>query len=127
MQENDKLTAPRVLVVDDDPDMLEICSLVLEYEGYNIDIARNGAEAYEAVSNRRADVVLMDVMMPVIDGITVCKMMKRDPRTCDLPVIIMSASESLREQAKIASADAVIAKPFDIDHLVSMVNHFACG
>lgn len=118
---------PRVLVVDDDPDMVAICSLVLEYEGYDIDVARNGVEAYESVSNHHTDVVLMDVMMPVMDGITVCKMMKRDPRTCDLPVIIMSASETLREQAKIASADAVIAKPFDIDHLVSTVNHFACG
>lgn len=116
---------PRVLVVDDDPDLVAICSLVLEFEGYSIDIARNGVEAYEAMAHDLVDVVLMDVMMPIMDGITVCKMLKRDPRTKDLPVIIMSASESLREQARTASADAVIAKPFDIDHLVSTINHFA--
>lgn len=125
MKQREKVNMPRVLVVDDDPDLLAICSLILEHEGYDIGIARNGVEAYEAMSNDGPDVVLMDVMMPVMDGITVCKMMKRNPRTKNLPVIIMSASESLREQAKSASADAVIAKPFDIDYLVSTVNHFA--
>ncbi len=115
----------KVLVVDDDPDLVAICSLVLESEGYNIHTARNGYEAYDAIANNAADVVLLDAMMPVLDGITVCKMVKRDPRTKDLPVIMMSASSSLCEQAEINCADAVITKPFDIDHLVSTVNQFA--
>jgi two-component system, OmpR family, alkaline phosphatase synthesis response regulator PhoP len=125
MNDKDAINMPKVLVVDDDPDLVAICSLVLEYEGYQIDVARNGVEAYETVTSDGVDVVLMDVMMPVMDGITVCKMMKRDPKTKDLPVIIMSASETLREQARTAAADAVIAKPFDIDNLVTMVNQFA--
>lgn len=126
MKDKDNMT--KVLVVDDDPDLVAVCSLVLEYEGYDIAVARNGVEAYKVLSEagpNAPDVVLMDVMMPVMDGITVCKMVKRDPHTRDLPVIIMSASESLREQARNASADAVIAKPFDIDYLVSTVHQFA--
>src|SRR5438874_13555633 len=120
-----KENMPKVLVVDDDPDLLAICSLVLESEGYNIDVARNGCEAYEVLSNEGADVVLLDVMMPVLDGISVCKMVKRDPRMRDLPIIVMSASERLREEAEECCADAVLPKPFDIDNLVSTVNHFA--
>jgi len=123
--EERKPDMPKVLVVDDDPDLVAICSLVLESEGYDIHTAKNGYEAYDAIAKREADVVLLDAMMPVLDGITVCKMVKRDPRMKDLPVIMMSASSSLCEQAKNSCADAVISKPFDIDHLVSTVNQFA--
>ena len=123
-----KTDMPKVLVVDDDPDLVAICSLVLESEGYNIDTARNGVEAYDRLAENGVDgvdVVLLDVMMPVLDGLTVCKMVKRDPRTKDLPIIIMSASERLREEGKACSADAVIPKPFDIDQLVNTVSQFA--
>ena len=127
MQAKESVNMPKVLVVDDDPDLVAVCSLVLEYEGYDIEVARNGVEAIAALNAGGTDVVLMDVMMPVLDGITVCKMAKRDPHTRDVPVIIMTASETLSEQAKSASADAVISKPFDIDYLVSTVNHFAAS
>jgi two-component system, OmpR family, response regulator RpaA len=120
-----KMDMPKVLVVDDDPDMLAVCSLVLESEGYDISVARNGYEAYDRLTEQGADLMLIDVMMPVLDGLTVCKMVKRDPRTKDVPVIVMSASSRLCDQAESASADAVIPKPFDINHLVSTVNHFA--
>jgi len=120
-----KVAMPKVLVVDDDPDLVAICSLVLESEGYDITTASNGCEAYDAIANNTADVVLLDAMMPVLDGITVCKMVKRNPLTKDLPVIMMSASPGLCEQAKINCADAVISKPFDLDYLVSTVNQFA--
>lgn len=118
---------PRVLVVDDDPDVVAICSLVLESEGYEVAAALNGSEAVDKVTKSEGDidVVLLDVMMPVIDGLTVCKMVKRDPRTRDLPVIIMSASEVLREKSVDCHADAVISKPFDIDSLLDTVGQFA--
>src|SRR6476661_6638000 len=76
-----KPSMPRVLVVDDDPDLLSICSIVLESEGYNVDAAHNGYEAVGKLADNGVDVLLMDVMMPVMDGISVCKMVKRDPRT----------------------------------------------
>jgi CheY-like chemotaxis protein len=120
-----KMDMPKVLVVDDDPDMVAVCSLVLESEGYDISVARNGYEAYDRLTGQGADVMLIDVMMPVLDGLTVCKMVKRDPRTKDVPVIVMSASSRLCDQAESANADAVIPKPFDIDRLISTVNHFA--
>ena len=110
---------PKVLVVDDDPDLVAICSLVLS-QGYSVECALNGVEAVDKVQKSDVDVMLLDVMMPALDGLSVCKMVKRDPRTKDLPVIIISASENLREQDE-AIADAVIPKPFDLDDLVSTV------
>jgi CheY-like chemotaxis protein len=116
---------PKVLVVDDDPDLAAICSLVLESEGYATDVATNGVDACKALAADGVDVVLMDVMMPVLDGISVCKMVKRDPKTHDLPVIIMSASEGLRAEARKCSADAVLEKPFDIGLLIDTVGKLA--
>ena len=115
---------PKVLVVDDDPDLAALCSLLLESEGYDTDIARNGYEAYNAISNEHVDVVLLDAMMPVLDGLTVCRMVKRDPDLKDVPIILMSASRRLCDEAR-GSADAVISKPFDLDNLVDTVHHFA--
>ena len=120
----DKYPVPKILVVDDDPDLLAICSIVLESEGYNVDAARNGYEAVDKLSHDGVDLILLDVMMPVMDGLSVCKMVKRDPNLKDLPVIIMSTSESLRERGK-GCADAVLAKPFDLDRLVETVSSLA--
>ena len=119
------MSLSKVLVVDDDPDLAAICSLVLESEGYETDVATNGAEAYDALNASDVDVVLLDIMMPVMDGITMCKMVKTDPRTCEVPVILMSASEVLRNEAKKSCADAVIEKPFDIAVLLDTVGQFA--
>ena len=115
----------KILVVDDDPDVVAICSLILESEGYEVAAAVNGGEAVDKVKSTDIDVVLMDVMMPVLDGLTVCKIMKRDPSTRDLPVIIMSASEVLLRKGQSCDADAVLAKPFDIEILVDTVGQFA--
>jgi len=115
----------KVLVFDDDPDLVAICSLILESEGYAVEAARNGSEAVDKLQDHDdIDLVLLDVMMPVLDGISVCKMVKRNPRTKDLPVVLISASSVLREKGKDL-ADAVIEKPFDIDDLINTVGHFA--
>jgi len=119
------MNLPKILVVDDDPDLVAICSLVLESEGYATDVATNGVEAYDTLTTDDVDVVLLDVMMPSLDGISVCKMVKDDPRTRDVPVILMSASAVLREEARKSCADAVLEKPFDIDVLLATVGRFA--
>ena len=104
-------------------DLVAICSLILEGEGYTVDAARDGLEAVDKMDHDGVDLVLLDVMMPVLDGISVCKILKRDPRTKDVPIIIMSASSVLQEQGRVC-ADAVLAKPFDIDYLLDTVNHY---
>jgi len=104
--------------------LVAICSLILESEGYSVEAARNGSEAVDKLQDNDIDLMLLDVMMPVLDGLSVCKMVKRDPRTKNLPVVLISASSVLREKGR-GLADAVIEKPFDIDHLLTTVGHFA--
>ena len=118
---------PKVLVVDDDPDLAAVCSLILQSEGFETTVANNGVEAYDKLTAVKVDAILLDVMMPIMDGLTVCRMVKADPRTEQVPVIVMSASEKLCEQARVANADAVISKPFNIDDLVLAVNSLVYG
>jgi DNA-binding response OmpR family regulator len=119
-----ELVVAKVLVVDDDYDLADVCSQVLATEGYETNIARNGMDAIIAVKDEKADVVLLDASMPLLDGLSVCKMVKQNPATVRMPVIIMSASETLLKKAVDARADAVIAKPFDIDMLLETVGRF---
>jgi CheY-like chemotaxis protein len=119
------MNLPKVLVVDDDPDIAGICSLVLESEGYDTEIAGNGVDAYDLITTQGPDVVLLDAMMPVMDGLTVCELVKRNPRTRGLPIVIMSASESMLRKAYRCKADAVIEKPFDIDELLLTIGKLA--
>jgi CheY-like chemotaxis protein len=113
---------PKVLVVDDDRDLADVYSLVLATEGYETGIANNGIEAVKAIRDDNADVVLLDIKMPLLDGLSVCKIVKEDPVTSMVPVIIMSASEMLLTEARHSRADAVIAKPFDITTLIDTVD-----
>lgn len=119
---------PKVLVVDDDPAILEICSDLLQTEGYAVAVASNGQQALEQVGRERPAVVLMDIMMPVLDGVTACSRLKADPRTATIPVVLMSARTNLNRQNRdLAAADALVAKPFDIDHLLTTLHEMVNG
>lgn len=114
---------PKVLVVDDDPAILEICSDLLRTEGYAVSVATNGAQALEQLGRNAPLVVLMDIMMPVMDGVEACRRMKADPHTADIPVVLMSARTNLTRQSQdLMSADALVAKPFDIDFLLNTIH-----
>jgi len=113
---------PKVLVVDDDPAILEICSDLLETEGYTVAVAPNGQQALNVMRGAHPDVVLMDIMMPVLDGITTCQQMHADPELAEIPVVLMSARTNLNLQNRdLAHAAALVAKPFDIDHLLDTI------
>src|SRR4051812_28524790 len=124
-----KVNRLRLLVADDDPDLLEICVQVLEMEGYRVDIAHDGSEALRKLYKNGLDGVdgvdgiLLDIMMPGVDGLTLCKTIRHDPRIKEVPIIFMSASHMARQQAKICG-DAVLAKPFDLDLLVDTLHQF---
>jgi CheY-like chemotaxis protein len=114
---------PKVLVVDDDPAILEICSDLLQTEGYAVMVATNGQQALEQIRTDPPHVVLMDIMMPVLDGVEACRQVKANPATADIPVVLMSARTNLTRQSQdLASADALVAKPFDIDHLLNTIH-----
>lgn len=117
--------APTILVVDDDDAVRDLVATVLSDEGFRVYTAENGRSALRSIEMVLPDVVLMDVNMPHLDGISTCEILHANARTARLPVIIMSARPVARPQLRACSADAFLAKPFDIERLVDEVTAFA--
>ncbi len=103
-----------VLVVDDEPDVLLLCRVNLEFEGYEVIEAADGEEAMERVRSARPDVVLLDVMMPKMDGWQVLGAIKEDPELADIPVVMLTAKVQDQDQIRGWSQGAAdyITKPF---------------
>jgi two-component system, OmpR family, alkaline phosphatase synthesis response regulator PhoP len=104
----------RVLVVDDEPDVLLLCRVNLEFEGYEVVEASDGEEAMERLREQRFDVVLLDVMMPKMDGWQVLEAVKADEELRELPVVMLTAKVQDQDQIRGWSQGAAdyITKPF---------------
>ena len=104
---------PKILVVDDEMDILEIIRHALNKEGFEVHIAANGFQALEQTRKIKPDLILMDVMMPVMDGMEACRQLKEDSDTQNIPIVFLTArSEEFAELAGFeAGADDYIAKP----------------
>ncbi len=111
----------KVLVVDDDPTIRQLCAEVLSDEGYAVDTASNGQEALVRLERNGIKVVLIDIMMPVMDGMQLCRILRSREATRNLPIIVMSAATNLANKATEALANSVLVKPFEIDKLLSCV------
>ncbi len=112
---NNRTVKSTILIVDDDPTGREVLRGILNREGYNVAQAANGAEALTKVARLIPDVILLDVMMPDIDGFEVCRRLRADPTLTDVPIIMLTALDdraSLLEGIE-AGADDFITKPFD--------------
>ena len=107
-----------ILVVDDEPLILQVLVTVLGDEGYATVPAADGAAALEAMARAVPDLVLMDVMMPALDGREVVHRMRAQPRTAAIPVILMSA---VATPASLPDGVTYLPKPFDLDHLLRAV------
>ncbi len=116
-----------VLVVDDDPDMRAVIVLTLEASGYATRVAQNGRQALEAVAARMPDLVLLDMLMPVMDGWQCARELHaRYGRA--VPIVVITAAEHARARAQEVAADDVLSKPFDIDDLLRVVaNQVSAG
>lgn len=110
-----------VLVVDDDESLRELVRTVLVEAGYEVRTAPNGRAALSLVAAMPPDVVLMDVNMPVLDGLTTCRLLRGDTRTRAVPVVIMSSQPVPREQLATCHVDRFLPKPFDLTRLVDEV------
>ena len=113
----------RVLVVDDDPDIVQFVRMNLELEGYDVETAANGLLALESIKERVPDLVLLDVMMPEMDGLSVLSRMRRSPATASTPVIILTARALADDRVRglDLGADDYITKPFDLEELIARV------
>jgi len=110
----------KILVVEDDLITQKIVSVRLEINDYQVDTARDGEEALSKVKEEPPDLILLDLMMPKINGYEVCRMLKFDDKYKDIPVIVLSAldRQDEREKAVSSGADAVFIKPFDLGLLL---------
>ena len=112
--------SPLVLVVDDDQDILDAICDILEGEGYGVARARHGVEALERLRERRPDLILLDLMMPVMDGVAFAEALRRSGVKPQIPIVVISADGNPQKAASIG-ARAFLAKPFDVDALLSHV------
>ncbi|MGH9148900.1 MAG: response regulator transcription factor, partial [Acidimicrobiales bacterium] len=120
-----------VLVVDDEPDLVELLRLILEFEGYDVLTAGRGAEALEIVEIERPDVVVLDVMMPEIDGFEVLARLKGspDPGVAGIPVIMCTAkaADTDRIRGGIEGAVQYVTKPFGPERFLAEVERALTG
>jgi len=115
--------AKRVLIADDEPNIVTSLEFLMEQAGLEVRIARNGQEALDLAAAFEPDLILLDVMMPGLDGFQVCQRLKSDPRLHRIRVLMLSAKGRDVEVAKglELGADDYITKPFSTRELVSKV------
>ena len=118
-----------ILVADDDPDILSIVSMSLEATGYTVHKATNGREAVDLTRQHHPDLVLMDMMMPVVSGYEAVKEIKADDTTRDITIVGLSAKAmaSDMERATDVGIDGYITKPFRIAQVLSVVQEYLNG
>lgn len=111
-----------ILVVEDNDDLLLLFKLVLESAGYRVETASSGSEALESVGKIQPQLVLLDIMMPGINGLQVARNIKQQQNYESLPILLVSAIDRLREdRLHDSQADGILYKPFDLDDLIFRV------
>ena len=111
--------APLLLVVDDDVDIVQTLGLCLRAEGYRVLLARNGREALDLLATELPSAILLDLMMPVMDGWQFAGELRRLGHR--LPILVLSADQGVERHAGALDAAAHLAKPFDLDELLGKV------
>lgn len=119
------MISKKIIIVDDDIAILDSLSLVLDFEGFEVETFERGTEIFNCLENdKKPDVILLDMWLLHEDGRDICKKLKSDEATKDIPVIIMSASRGLESTALRSGADAFISKPFEFDEVIGKLNKF---
>ena len=112
----------RILAVDDDRDILEVLQFILEDSGYEVDTLSDGTYLFDKIEKKTPDLILLDVMLGNMDGRELCKTVKMNQRTHDIPVVMVSASHTAFDAMnKTGAPDAFLSKPFDISELLEII------
>ena len=115
-----------ILIVDDERDLVETIQYNLEQEGYACDVAYDGEQALEEVKRKRPDLILLDLSLPKLDGVEVCRRLKEDDAYKDIPVLIFTIktqSDAMSQCAR-AGADEYIIKPYGISTVIEAVKEY---
>ncbi len=116
----------KILVVDDEPDLVETIRFPLEMEGFNVLVSYNGDDALNQARKENPDLILLDLMLPKLDGYKVCRLLKFDERYKHIPILMLTAKTQEKDKllGKETGADEYITKPFDIDELMKKVKAY---
>jgi len=116
----------KILVVDDEVDLLETVRFPLELEGYKVLVSYNGEDALSQARKEKPDLIILDLMLPKLDGYKVCRLLKFDERYKHIPILMLTAKT--QEKDKIlgmeTGADEYITKPFEMDYLMEKVKRY---
>jgi DNA-binding response OmpR family regulator len=119
-----KLMSKKILIVDDNVLMVEVMSYILINNGYEVVAVSNGNEVFDNIKTTHPDLVILEAMLPGINGAEICQLIKLNKTTHNLPVIMCSGDESINDSLKQRGApDDVLQKPFDIKSLIDKVEH----
>ena len=113
----------KILIVDDDPDLVELLRQALTSAGYQAETAADGSEALSKAQRSPPDLMVLDVLLPEVDGYSICETLRRDPATASIPIIIITVlpGEFPRLAGMEAGADAYVNKPFHVEELLSRI------
>ncbi len=116
----------KILIVEDEESLLKLESILLISKGFEVKGAQNGRAALEAVAEDKPDLVLLDIMLPEIDGFEVCRQLKSDPATRHIPVIMLTAKKSREDMVRSekVGADWYITKPFKSAMVIETIQRF---
>lgn len=121
------MESKKILIVDDDANIRTLLSVNLTANGYAIETAVDGKDAMEKISKAPPWLIILDVMMPEVDGWEVCKYVKDDPDLEKVKILMLTARDTQRDKLigqKVLKADEYVTKPFDIDVLLSKISTF---
>jgi phosphate regulon transcriptional regulator PhoB len=117
------MSPKKILIADDEKDIVDLVAYNLEQEGFSVIQARDGRQALEKVNSEKPDLLILDLMMPAIPGMEVCRMIRRQPATASLPVIMLTAKSDPVDKilGLEVGADDYVAKPFHVRELIARV------
>ena len=113
---------PKILIVDDERDAVDVLSLMLEMSSFEVMVAYNGVQASSIIEQQKPDLILSDFMMPELDGLSLCRRVKSNPQTADIPFILMTAASAPLEDAPV---DLVVSKPIELGSLLETFSRFS--
>ena len=120
------MSQAKILIVDDEPDLVETIRFALELEGYNVLVAVNGEEGLNTARQEKPDLILLDLMLPKLDGYKVCRLLKFDERYKHIPILMLTAKTQDKDRilGKETGANEYLTKPFDMDELMAKIKSY---
>ena len=118
-----KVRTMRILVIDDDTKLTDLLQLVFESKGFGVTIANSGVQALESLETELPEAVLLDLMMPGMSGLEVCQRIRANPRTSNVPVVVLTAKTGTKSKQELLKAGATdyLVKPVPLNDLVSRI------